>query len=854
MKGDFSRQTFDPKKHYAGVLMQQGRVQMDADWNEQEAIQRRRIQLETIDVVGSCGGPEGAAGFGVAISGKQLTIGAGRYYVDGLLAENDVDGLPYEEQPDLPGAEDWLAALAEAKVNHALAYLDVWERHVTPLDDPLLREVALGGPDTATRVKTVWQLRILPVHGGADQAVVEALRARRQVLLKRLAKAKAAGDAAIVEKIEAGLAQLDEELAAADADLQCDADLAEWDDLVADPSRTLNARTQPPTDPDGPCVVPPTAGYRRLENQLYRVEVHAPGAPGVATFKWSRDNGSVVTTIDKISGKDLKVHDLGPDDVLGFATGQWVEISDDASELAGAPGQLGQIDAINTSLRKITLKVAPTPLAATTDGVDPARHPKLRRWDQSGTTAKAGGVAVTTAWLPLEDGVEVQFSGSEFRTGDYWVIPARTATGEIEWPPYAIPNTTPQAQPRRGIVHHRCRLALLAFDSARETWTVAQDCRRLFPPLTESCCEAGSLHVVATNWPNDDRFAAAALATTGLRVTLDRAPDPASLTNDTVQVVLEGPFGTGDNVSPDLRQRLYVRGVVGRDPDDDKVIVWKTKPPKPTDPNHLAERESTRARRRKARGGAASESSLLADAFGTGVAAFTLIDLSAVTVRLTLKGGFIWSDTSPSAEGARAGQRVLLDGQATGRPGIRADGTSPRIDLALPSGHAAVASDFESWFFVGGPAAAAPLQVVMVRFLNPNRDPSSAGDIDPPLGPDEAVRFKAGEEIQVAAITFDRPIAEDSLGAAASSNIFVERFDPAGNVSRLTGALRLESPTVVLYIVRDPQIFLEGSYVLTCRGGVADQPGIRAADDQSALDGDYDNAAGGDFSLPFQAL
>ena len=46
MKGDFSRQTADPKKHYSGVLMQQGRVQLDADWNEQLAISQHRVQTE----------------------------------------------------------------------------------------------------------------------------------------------------------------------------------------------------------------------------------------------------------------------------------------------------------------------------------------------------------------------------------------------------------------------------------------------------------------------------------------------------------------------------------------------------------------------------------------------------------------------------------------------------------------------------------------------------------------------------------------------------------------------------------------------------------------------------------------
>jgi len=38
MKGDFSRNTFRPGSHYSGVLMQQGRVLLDSDWNEQVAI------------------------------------------------------------------------------------------------------------------------------------------------------------------------------------------------------------------------------------------------------------------------------------------------------------------------------------------------------------------------------------------------------------------------------------------------------------------------------------------------------------------------------------------------------------------------------------------------------------------------------------------------------------------------------------------------------------------------------------------------------------------------------------------------------------------------------------------------
>ena len=39
LKGDFTRNTFKKEKHYSGVRMQQGRVQLDADWNEQVDIQ-----------------------------------------------------------------------------------------------------------------------------------------------------------------------------------------------------------------------------------------------------------------------------------------------------------------------------------------------------------------------------------------------------------------------------------------------------------------------------------------------------------------------------------------------------------------------------------------------------------------------------------------------------------------------------------------------------------------------------------------------------------------------------------------------------------------------------------------------
>ena len=95
MKADLSRNTFRPAKHYRDVLKQQGRVDIDADTNEQQAINVHRTETEAIDVIGRTGAPIHAAGFAITADGPTLRIGAGRYYVDGLLCENEQARLDY---------------------------------------------------------------------------------------------------------------------------------------------------------------------------------------------------------------------------------------------------------------------------------------------------------------------------------------------------------------------------------------------------------------------------------------------------------------------------------------------------------------------------------------------------------------------------------------------------------------------------------------------------------------------------------------------------------------------------------------------------------------------------------------
>ncbi|HEY9631520.1 MAG TPA: DUF6519 domain-containing protein [Coleofasciculaceae cyanobacterium] len=648
MKGDFSRQTFDAKKHYSAVLMQQGRVQVDADWNEQRSIDQHRIETQTQDVIGSCGAPLNAAGFAITTDGKTLTIAKGRYYVDGILCENEQD-LNYRSQPDLPWTSDLAGLPTEEKLlgnpGGWVVYLDVWQRHLTALDDPLLREVALGGADTTTRTKTIWQVKLLPIALPDSSRQLETLRRRQAELQVELQKLRENQRFEEILEVQKKLAAIEQEIAAISLPLTCSTPLPEWDRLTRPSSGKLNVFTDSPTAPESPCLIPPSAGYQRLENQLYRVEIHqSDGAK--TTFKWSRDNGSVVTAIVAISGQTITVQDVGLDEVLGFANGQWVELIDDLKDLSGQSGQLVQIEQVDPAARTITIR-SDMPIAA----LDLSRHPQLRRWDQTGATATTAGVAISTSRVAIEGGIEVEFSNGTYKPGDYWLIPARTATGTVEWPDQA---NAPVPQPPLGIQHHYCRLALLG--SARTRLILRNDCRLIFPPLTGQ----NAMHVIRTSWDNDDLLTLEELLKNGLEITLDAAPVQQeaglrTVTPATLTVNLESPLGfnsptTTADTSFILDGNISVSA---------NTIRWF-----PVSQEISSLREFLLKER--------------------------------LLLRIRLRGNVIWSE--------RGRDRLYLDGQALGQPGSNRRGTAEaRTDLIFPSGTGMRSSDFESWLWLGNP-------------------------------------------------------------------------------------------------------------------------------------------------------
>jgi hypothetical protein len=546
MKADLTRDTFHPLKHYARVLTQQGRVQLDADMNEQAAILLRYLQTLAADLIGPAGGPQGN-GFKITPLAAppnvlDFQIGFGNYYVNGLLCQADFTPIaifpttsasgnvfqvmnwtsdfelatvPYYEvfddtpsstnapvavqitnpqkaqnqitiQPTQSGTSfssfpnpklrrvitylhqpDFVFSTTSGAVSppplltgYSQIYLDVWERAITYAEDDSIREVALGGPDTAARSKLVWQVKSTQsAAGGAD--------------------APPCGTPP-----------------------------------PPPPRGWLQAMAKQSSPSMNPCIINPNASYTGPENQLYRVEINRGGAAGTvsgssATFKWSRENGSVIYPIASGGGTTaIVVESLGRDDRFGLTEGDLVEVQDDRSVLLNLPGNLLPVQSIDSTTMTVTLNGTPD----TVLGSDETLHPLLRRWDQTNGDPAEGGLTLDNdnaafvqegVWLTLEDGVQIRFQPADpvqspptappppvnqYITGDYWLIPARTATGDVEWPKVTDAqgnpesdtngNIIPVALPPHGITHYYAPLAVVLVGATGVS--VVSECRSSF--------------------------------------------------------------------------------------------------------------------------------------------------------------------------------------------------------------------------------------------------------------------------------------------------------------------------------------------------------------------------------------
>jgi photosystem II stability/assembly factor-like uncharacterized protein len=364
----------------------------------------------------------------VPLPAASFSIGAGRYYVRGTLCEVD-ELTSYYNQPDR-------GPVARLTAGQHIVFVQAWQRLLTAIEAPSIRELALGNVDPSIRTKTVWQVKTLPLPITSPPSST------------------------------------------------CATAVPELDALAWPPAARLRARSEPQQVATSLCDIGATAGFRRLENQLYRVEIQQGGA--TPRFKWSREDGSVEFGIDSIgapsSGSPVEtvvtLRSRARDDNLELSAGDWVEIVNDDLALEARVGPLFQFLRDGSDRMQIVLAGAvPAGLAA-----DPTRHPLLRRWDHRSTRQDSVELLEET-WIDLEDGVQVLFeAGGDYRPGDYWVIPARTATADVDWPRNA--SGVPLARPPAGVENRICRLGLITV-APDGTVSVDADCRHLFPPLTQ---------------------------------------------------------------------------------------------------------------------------------------------------------------------------------------------------------------------------------------------------------------------------------------------------------------------------------------------------------------------------------
>ena len=382
------------------VVSRQGQVLLDTDFDQESRHQLDRIEIETLDSLGSPGKlvvPAGNTGFLVSPDGAlpNFNIGAGRGYLNGWLLENPTI-CKLATQPH-PRTGDTVAVPAIIGIKALVRFVD-------PVEDPVLADVALGDAQSSGRSLVDWQ--VFPMSVGATVTCATA------------------------------------------------ATNPDWLNLIAPSTGTLTvtpAVAPPSTDP---CSLTPSGGYTRLENLLYRIEVHGgdpkSGFPVVdgprfnlhnLKLKVSRRNASTMARITNISAAEITVTPPALDTRNWFAPGLYAEIvsiHDDVDPRAALANERLFPVALATDDR-ITLQATALQITQTGAAADGTWF--LRLWDAfaDGTgvvTVSAPSPATESAVIDLGDGLTIKLAGGTtaiFRRGDYWTCAAR-ADGSIDWP------------------------------------------------------------------------------------------------------------------------------------------------------------------------------------------------------------------------------------------------------------------------------------------------------------------------------------------------------------------------------------------------------------------------------------
>lgn len=444
MSADRARLTHYLPRKYREVVSQSGRVLIESDLNEGQRIFSEEARREALDFVGPSGTPDD--GYKITTDAGSVEIGPGTMYVGGLRVSLDT-AVSYAEQPD------WLDVEAVGQWSDGLwvdpqdlddarfeAMLVLREQEITAVEDPALREVALGGPDTAARTRLLQRVVFLETEASTCAA---------------------AGTDAIAVWSAQGL----------DYDLKTAA--------LAPRARLLVTPVESETVPS-PCDPPAASGYLGADNQMIRVQVSARGEDeDSGTLLWGYYNASTLYRATVLGESTLKLATRPVSAEYQPRTGQVVQVLLRAADL----GEGAFAAALSGHFAKLTEPYAPDTQVVTLPDDAPLPQPPyedetdvyVRLWED-------------TVGFTLDEPVELAGTGLEvtlsrasngpLHVGDYWCIAVRPLTPNLVYPERLL--TTPQ--PPDGPRMWGCPLAVL---SPSEGLHVAQDCRLPFDNLVE---------------------------------------------------------------------------------------------------------------------------------------------------------------------------------------------------------------------------------------------------------------------------------------------------------------------------------------------------------------------------------
>jgi Family of unknown function (DUF6519) len=481
---DISRVAFDPKKHYTSVRIQQGRVLTDDDWNENERIENEDRRRSRIDIIGPYGSPDD--GYKIEnpiVTGAQFDfkIDAGIIYLGGLRLHHAMETYLLQkdwlEQPATEQAAPTAAVLnaLASKTRSDLAYLEVWQQPICAVEDRELFEVALGKPDTTTRLRNMARVHVQ--QGIGDEGCSHAW-----TKLKTLWAGQNLGT------VNNNYERVPDTLM-----------------VVSFPGNGL---------PDDLCSPQVAGGYLGAENQAIRVQLRKN-----KTFTWGFDDasplyrvtavtaadatGTLVTTISFVTPPKDSYHWPLSGQVVEILP--WSAILSNGQKIAAREGHISQVNVPYVpNVQNLTLVTAiPAGFGGEwmtrSDNVDILGKTDniyfyMKVWNRGTDITSLPEISVATGTaVPLGNtGLAVEFTGMDYIPGDYWVIASRPDTPNLVVP-WSLQFGT--GIPPMGIHRFFAPLGIIEWaidpnNNQNVIGKVISDCRKHFKPLTdqECCC------------------------------------------------------------------------------------------------------------------------------------------------------------------------------------------------------------------------------------------------------------------------------------------------------------------------------------------------------------------------------